>query len=160
MAALTVNYRTPAEIMALAGEVLARIDPDLEPPRSVRESGFAPRRETASAGRFARRLGELVLQEAETVGDGRLAVIVPTGVADRLAAAVVGVLPDAAYGIDPDLERRAVVLTVRQAKGLEFDTVVVADPDAIVADGPRGNGDLYVAFTRATRRLAVLAVEP
>ena len=49
-----------------------------------------------------------------------------------------------------------VVLTVRQAKGLEFDAVVVADPDGIVAESPRGANDLYVALTRATQRLTVL----
>ena len=48
------------------------------------------------------------------------------------------------------------VLTVRQAKGLEFDAVIVVDPDGIVAESPRGRSDLYVALTRATQRLGVL----
>jgi ATP-dependent exoDNAse (exonuclease V) beta subunit len=49
-----------------------------------------------------------------------------------------------------------VVLTVRQAKGLEFDTVVVSDPGKILSESPRGLGDLYVALTRATQRAGVL----
>jgi hypothetical protein len=49
-----------------------------------------------------------------------------------------------------------VVLTVRQAKGLEFDSVLVADPAMILAESPRGLGDLYVALTRATRRAGVV----
>ena len=49
-----------------------------------------------------------------------------------------------------------VVLTVRQAKGLEFDTVLVVDPGEIMAESPRGRNDLYVALTRATRRLGVV----
>ena len=49
-----------------------------------------------------------------------------------------------------------VVLSVRQAKGLEFDTVLVVEPEEIVAGSPRGLGDLYVALTRATRRLGVV----
>ena len=57
---------------------------------------------------------------------------------------------------DPDLERPVVVLTVRQAKGLEFDSVLVADPAGILAGSPRGLGDLYVALTRATRRAGVV----
>ena len=156
LAELTVNYRTPAEVMGLAAQVLARIDPALVPPRSVRESGVEPWRERVFPERFAERLGELAARESELLGDGRLAVIVPTGRAGELAAAVLAALPEAGHGEEPDLERRAVVLTVPQAKGLEFDTVIVADPHRIVADAPRGNRDLYVAVTRATHRLGLL----
>ncbi|WP_345711827.1 ATP-binding domain-containing protein, partial [Kineococcus glutinatus] len=53
---------------------------------------------------------------------------------------------------------RISVLSPRAAKGLEFDHVVVADPDAITAQGPRGHHDLYVALTRATRTLTLLPV--
>lgn len=158
MAELTVNYRTPTEAMTVAAKVLARIDPTLEPPRSVRESGIEPWEVTVPAPELAARLGELARREAELVGDGRLAVIVPADDADELAAAVVAALPDAAYGADPDLERQTVVLTVRQAKGLEFDTVIVVDPDAVAADPRRGNSDLYVALTRTTNRLGMIKV--
>ena len=48
------------------------------------------------------------------------------------------------------------MLTVRQAKGLEFDTVLVVDPGLILAESPRGRSDLYVALTRATQRLGVV----
>lgn len=53
-----------------------------------------------------------------------------------------------------------VVLSVRQAKGLEFDSVLIADPAAILTDSPRGRNDLYVALTRATQRLGVLHPGP
>ena len=49
------------------------------------------------------------------------------------------------------------VLGVRQIKGLEFDSVLIADPAAIMA-APRGRNALYVAMTRATKRLALLEV--
>jgi DNA helicase IV len=159
LAQLTVNYRTPAEVMAVAAKVLARINPALEPPRSVRESGIEPWRESVPAAQLAARLGEVAAREAEAVGEGRLAVIVPADRAARLAEAVLAAVPDAAYGPDPDLECRTVVLTVRQAKGLEFDTVLVVDPDAIAADPARGDSDLYVALTRVTRRLAILEAD-
>ena len=55
---------------------------------------------------------------------------------------------------------RVVVLPVSQAKGLEFDSVVVVEPARIVAASPRGRNDLYVALTRATQRLGVLHSEP
>ena len=65
-------------------------------------------------------------------------------------------MPEAAVGEQPELESRVAVLTVRQAKGLEFDSVLVVDPQAIVAESPRGLSDLYVALTRATQRLGIL----
>ena len=48
------------------------------------------------------------------------------------------------------------LLTVKQAKGLEFDGVIVVDPERIVEESPRGANDLYVALTRATQRLGIL----
>ena len=156
VAELTVNYRTPKEIMDVAAEVLRRIDPDARPPRSVRESGLPPRRESAPADGFAERLGELAREQDAAVGEGKLAVIVPAARAEELTAAVAELLPEASCGPEPDLERRTVVLTARQSKGLEFDTVVLADPEAVAAAGSRGENDLYVALTRATRQLVIL----
>jgi DNA helicase IV len=153
---LTVNYRTPAEIMAVAADVLASIDPELELPRSVRESGAEPWRLRVPSADLAGRLPELVAAEAAEVGDGRLAMIVPTTRLDELAGAVAATVPGAAVGEDPDLTATVVVLTVRQAKGLEFDAVLVVDPDGILAEGSHGRNDLYVALTRATQRLGVV----
>ncbi|MEO3779659.1 ATP-binding domain-containing protein [Micromonospora sp. B11E3] len=153
---LTVSYRTPAEIMAVAAGVLAEIDPHLRPPRSVRESGVPPWERTLPADRLAAELTDAAVAEAAALTDGRLGVIVPAGRVDELGAAVVAALPEAAIGEHPELESRVVVLTVGQAKGLEFDSVLVADPERIVAESPRGHSDLYVALTRATQRLGVL----
>jgi DNA helicase IV len=157
-AELTVNYRTPREIMDLAAETLQRINPDSRPPRSVRESGAEPRQETVAADGLAARLAEIALEQDAALGEGRLAVIVPDGRAPELAGVVGRTLPDVASGEEPDLEHRTVVLTARQAKGLEFDSVVLVDPDGIAEEGPRGLNDLYVALTRATKTLVVLRV--
>ncbi|MEV0722292.1 AAA family ATPase [Micromonospora purpureochromogenes] len=157
---LTVSYRTPAEIMAVAAEVLAEIDPALRPPRSVRAGGVPPWDRAVDAAGLAGELVAATTREAAGLDDGRLGVIVPAGRADELAAAVVEALPEAAVGEQPELESRVVVLTVGQAKGLEFDSVLVVDPEAIVAESPRGRSDLYVALTRATQRLGVLRPTP
>jgi DNA helicase IV len=157
-AELTVNYRTPREIMDLAAETLLRINPDSRPPRSVRESGAEPRQETVAAEGLAARLSEIAREQDAAVGEGRLAVIVPDGRAPQLAGVVGAALPDVASGEEPDLEHRTVVLTARQAKGLEFDAVVLVDPEGIADEGPRGLNDLYVALTRATKTLVVLRV--
>jgi hypothetical protein len=176
LAELTVNYRTPAEIMALAARVLTEIDPACTPPHSVRETGVEPWLRGVPPDRLAERLVEVVRREAVEVGGGRLGILVPTGGLRELGRAITDALPEAAVGGQPDpddrvaddrvaagavadgriVDSRVVMLTVRQAKGLEFDSVVVVDPGRIVAESARGHGDLYVALTRPTRRLGVL----
>ncbi|GAA0332841.1 AAA family ATPase [Actinoallomurus spadix] len=160
LAQLTVNYRTPAEIMAVAAGLLAALDPGLRPPRSVRETGVPPWRLSTAPEDLPGILAERAAREAAALGDGRLAVIVPETRLTELAGAVAAAVPELAYGADPDLERRVVMLTVRQAKGLEFDSVLIADPAAILAASPRGRNDLYVALTRATQRLGILHPGP
>lgn len=156
LAELTVSYRTPAEIMAVAADVLARIDPELRPPRSVRSTGVEPVERTVAPDRLATEVVDVARREVADLADGRLGVIVPAGRVDELGAAVTGALPEAAVGEHPELESQVVVLTVAQAKGLEFDSVLLVDPASIVAESPRGESDLYVALTRATQRLTTL----
>jgi superfamily I DNA/RNA helicase len=125
----------------------------------VRATGEPPRAVAVEPAELASRLAALVRDEAAAVGDGRLGVIVPAGLAGELGR-VVAEVSDAVLGDEPDLDARVAVLTVRQAKGLEFDSVLVVDPARIFAESPRGRNDLYVALTRATRRLVVLHPGP
>jgi DNA helicase IV len=160
LAPLTVNYRTPAEIMAVAADVLAAIDPDLQLPRSVRESGRRPWRQETSTENLAGTVAEAAVHLAAEAGEGKLAVIVPSSRLTELGQVVSDVLPDTALGADPDLTSPVVVLTVRQAKGLEFDCVLIADPAGLLAESPRGLNDLYVALTRATQQVGVIHCGP
>jgi DNA helicase IV len=159
---LTVNYRTPAEIMTVAADVAAAIGPLAENdlPRSVRESGLPPWHRQVPAGELAKQAGAAAQREADAVGEGRVAVIVPAGRLAEYGAAVAEAVPGASAGAQAELENTVVVLSVRQAKGLEFDSVLIAEPDAILAESPRGASDLYVALTRATQRLGVLHAAP
>ncbi|MFI9063971.1 HelD family protein [Streptomyces sp. NPDC053429] len=139
---LGVNYRTPAEIMDVASAVLRARHPGFEPPRSVRSTGVRP---------WARAADDLPAAVAEAVragtpAEGRLAVIAPRRLHEALAAA----LPGVRAGAEPDLTHAVVLLDPRQAKGLEFDTVLVVEPADIAPS------DLYVALTRATQSLGVL----
>ncbi len=144
---LTVNYRNPAEIAQLADRVLAAIDVDITPPRSVRHTGVLPRCVQVRA--LAEQLPALVGEEVAAVGNGRVAVLGP----DAKVAELRTLLPAASDG---DLDAAVTVLTVAQVKGLEFDAVVLVDPAAILAESPRGLNDLYVALTRTTHRLCIV----
>ncbi|RMI28627.1 DUF2075 domain-containing protein [Nocardia stercoris] len=129
---LTVNYRTPAEIMAVAGAVLAEFAPGVRPPESVRACGVQPWSRQVADDEIADAVAEFVRDEAGR--EGTSVVIGPPDVPGAVSAA--------------------------QTKGLEFDAVLVVDPDRILADGPRGAAELYVALTRATQRLGVLHRRP
>ena len=161
VAGLTVNYRTPAEIMAVAADVLAAVAADLQPPRSVREAGTAPWRLRLDPAELAARLPEVVAEEAAAVGDGKLAVVVPAERARPLGRPLVEALPAATAAQGPAvLDAPVAVLTVTQAKGLEFDAVVVVEPAEILGGSSRGGNDLYVALTRTTQRLGVVHSGP
>ena len=144
---LHVNYRTPTEIAALAREVLAAAghDPD-EAPEAVRSSGEAPRHLAANdlPAAAAAEVRRLTSEHGGTVGV-------------LAEPAAVATLEEAVATEAGDEADRVRVLDVRSAKGLEFDDVVVMDPDAIVAASSVGTHQLYVAITRATRRLTLVA---
>ncbi|MEV6772995.1 ATP-binding domain-containing protein [Nocardia sp. NPDC051030] len=139
---LTVNYRTPAEIMEVAADVLAEIDPGASIPRSVRDSGFRPAAHRVPKSELADQVKRLVTDEAEH--PGTTAVIAPHDLAAELSH------------LTGDSVR---VLTVHDVKGLEFDAVILVEPQQILTESPRGLNDLYVALTRATQRLNVAHTE-
>ncbi|MER5389110.1 ATP-binding domain-containing protein [Saccharopolyspora sp. NPDC002686] len=155
MVELTVNYRTPAEIMDIAADVLSEMDTDLEAPTSVRTSGHQPWARRVDD--LAAELPEAVSAELREVADGRLAVLMPPQVLAGIGPQLADALPEAAIGTRADdLDAPVALLTVEQAKGLEFDAVLVVEPTAIAEESERGLNDLYVALTRATQRLGVL----
>ncbi|WP_410666782.1 RNA polymerase recycling motor ATPase HelR [Amycolatopsis sp. cmx-4-68] len=129
---LTVNYRTPAEIMAVAGALLTTFAPDVRPPESVRACGVRPWSRRVTDDDLPAAVEEFARDEAGR--EGTSVVIGPPG--------VLGTIPPSA------------------AKGLEFDAVLVVEPERILAEGPRGAAELYVALTRATQRLGVLHRDP
>ncbi|RAG83899.1 helicase [Streptacidiphilus pinicola] len=145
---LDVNYRTPSEIMDAAAAVHRASDPSFTPPRSVRSTGVRPWAREVDApdelpAALAKAVGELASPER------RLAVIAPASLLDALTPA----LPEAASGAAPDLTSPVVLLAPGQAKGLEFDSVLVVEPAGF------GANELYVALTRATQSLGVLHTE-
>jgi hypothetical protein len=153
---LTVNYRTPAEIMDVANRLLPAAAPGVEPARPVRSTGahpevlaVAPSELVQSAARAAR--------QSSTRG-GTVAVIAPVELHEALAAALAdrGAVADDVEAIDAPIA----VLTGLDSKGLEFDHVIVVEPARLVAGDRSGLRLLYVVLTRATRRLVVVHAEP
>jgi len=153
---LTVNYRTPSEIMAVAADVLASVSPDERPPDSVRSEGTGPVAVHLPASGLPDGVAAQAAADLAELGGpdgGRLAIIAPDALIPALAEAV----PAAVPGDRPEsLDAAAALLTVSQAKGLEFDRVIVTDPAGLLSQSQNGGHDLYVAITRATHRLTVL----
>ncbi|GAB19007.1 hypothetical protein GOEFS_073_00270 [Gordonia effusa NBRC 100432] len=140
---LTVNYRTPAEIMEYATEVLADISTSLHAPTSLRSNGIKPLARKVDA---AQRISTAIEIALESDWPGLTAVIVPDALLDDARAALDAV-PDS-----PEIKVHSVV----ECKGLEFDNIIVVEPAELITESPRGNNDLYVALTRATQRLVVV----
>ncbi|GAA2968960.1 DNA helicase IV [Actinokineospora diospyrosa] len=150
---LSVNYRTPAEIMAVASDVLAALKTGLVPPSSVRETGVEPWSRRVAHTDLPGTVADLAAEDHP----GTVAVLVPAALVEEVGQTVLARMPDAAVGERLELESRVVVLTVRQSKGLEFDGVLVVEPAAIVDESERGLNDLYVALTRATQWVGVVS---
>lgn len=156
-AELSVNYRTPSEVMDLAARVLEAATPGLAPPASVRSAGVDPLMTAVTADVLARKVATVAAAELEAVGEGKVAVICPTSYLDELRAAFPA-LPEGAGVLDVPIA----LLSVDQAKGLEFDAVVLVEPAAVIAEGTAATGRraLYVAMTRTTTRLHIVHAQP
>jgi DNA helicase IV len=160
LAELTVNYRTPEQVMDLAAAVLAAGGSSVQAPTSARVGRYEPEF-TAVQDALGASLAEIVEQEWRRAGDGTVAVITPRSGHRAAAAAIARALPEGVVTADSDaLGSPVSVLTVAGAKGLEFDNVVVVEPSRIVSESPRGLNDLYVALTRPTQRLHVVHAQP
>ncbi|QGN47926.1 AAA family ATPase [Micromonospora sp. WMMC415] len=128
LATLSINYRTPTEVMAEAEPVIRAVLPDANVPRSIRDSGVPVVRGSVSD------LGSILDNWLAAHADG--------------IACVIG---------DPTVRATSRVrsLSPELSKGLEFDLVVLVDPEAF-GTGIEGAVDRYVAMTRATQQLVVL----
>jgi DNA helicase IV len=140
-------YRVPAEIMELALPLLDEIAPEVEAPIAYRTGGDPPRLLRVGEGELL----ETALGETARLAplEGLLAVIAPPALAASLP-----------HG-HAFSELEVPVLTAREAKGLEFDHVVVVEPAAIAEEaGEQGLRELYVALTRPTKTLVVVHARP
>jgi DNA helicase IV len=151
---LVVAYRVPSEIMELALPLLPRIAPHARPPEAYRRGGEAPR--LIPDMDVARRAAE----EAVVLdgGEGSVAIVAPLALVAAIRELLTRAQVDVEGSTVDDLGPAVRVLDAREAKGLEFDHVVLAEPAAIVeeVEGVQGWRHLYVALTRATKTLTVV----
>jgi DNA helicase IV len=157
---LTVNYRTPSQIAEAAVRMANAAGLVVSAPKAVREGRWSPVIDEVDPGQVVSRLVEVLPEELEALDGGLLAVIADGHLLPEATAAL-----RAEYGRRigtgaGSYEQDIVVISPREAKGLEFDGVVVLEPATMLNHEHGKVGDLYVAMTRATQRLRLIASDP
>jgi DNA helicase IV len=153
---LTVNYRTPRQIVEEAGRFAEAAGLAVTETHAVRDGDpvehVTVRRSDVLAEIVAR-----VTEERARIGTGTMGVIVPDADVAAVRTALAGRTGDV-RSLGSPRPGSVTVLTGAEAKGLEFDGVLLVDPDGVGADAARAAAAVYVAMTRPTRRLVVIAV--
>jgi UvrD-like helicase family protein len=156
---LSTNYRNSSEIYGYAAAYAERVGLDADLPAAVRSTGVPPREVPAGddvAAAVRAELSTIAGQVRGTVG-----IVVPFARQAEVAGWLASwpeFAADAPHATVPAAagDDRIVVLTGIDTKGLEFDGIVVVDPDAIEAESPTGRATLYVVLTRATQLLTLV----
>jgi DNA helicase IV len=155
---LTVGFRVPAVVVALANRLLPALGVDVPEAVSLRSDGDLAIIGVAEASDLDAET--LVEVAAALAHEGSVAVIAADAAVDRLrghltAAGVHHATPD-----DVETGARVTVVPATLVKGLEYDHVIVHEPADIVAAEPKGLNRLYVVMTRAVSRLSVVHAKP
>jgi DNA helicase IV len=141
---LSTNYRNSQEIFTLAAHYAQAVIPGVDLPQAVRATGVDPVVSEVDPGGLAPAVRDAMSELTELL-EGTVAVVVPAGWED-----------DVAGWLGARDETRVPVLGALETKGLEFDGIVLVEPDRIVSESPAGPRTLYVVLTRATQRLHVI----
>ena len=151
---LTVNYRTPAQVSEVAEAVALAHGVGITRSRAVREGEWPVFIELGAD------LVDITVAAAEAdreLGQGTIAIIATPDRVESMTADLLAALgPE--IGVGPaGLAKPIALLTPQESKGLEFDAVIVVEPQEVIDEHSRGAAALYVAMTRATQRLHVVA---
>jgi DNA helicase IV len=152
---LTTGFRLPTAVVELANRLLATLDVEVPPSRSLRGHGQLRIERVAELPDATVAAVRAALRQP-----GSVAVIGADGTLAGLAAALVAAGVPISTGDGPDSGARVTVLPATLAKGLEYDHVIVVEPAEIVAAEARGPHRLYVVLTRAVSRLDILHTLP
>ncbi|MHA7177170.1 HelD family protein [Arthrobacter sp. Sr24] len=157
---LTVNYRTPMQIAEAAVRMANAAGQVVSAPKAVRDGEWEPLVDYVSAGEVVAQVVAAMPEETAAVGGGLVAVIAPPSMVAETTAALRAVYGSRIGHGAGSLEQDIVVIDPHEAKGLEFDGVVIVEPAALLAGANGRVGDLYVAMTRPTQRLRLITSEP
>jgi DNA helicase IV len=164
---LELGYRVPKPILDVANRLLPGAAPGVRPSRSVRLDGAAPTFVAATdAADLAAEVVRVVQEQAATWGS--VGVVVPETMADRIGAALAVAGVTFGDGRRGGLTDVVTLLLPPEAKGLEFDAVVVVEPAGFLAGGDveselgrqLGGRLLYIALTRAVQELTIVHAAP
>ena len=157
---LTVGYRLPQPTMDVASRVLAGTQYESTIPNAVREHGEEPKFiKVETPARLLGSITALVRSELDESDSGTLAVITPEQyvkpLSESFKASSIG------HGLVDDgaLPSQVTIVPVDLVKGLEIDIAIVVEPSEILNSATNGERSLYVALTRATRRLIIIHAE-
>ncbi len=146
---LTVNYRTPREISDLAYRLCDTDDLDLEPTVAIRSTGVYPMVAEVRE-QLVEALTSAAVNEAAAIEEGLVGVILPGGAPQEATERILAGCSGVPEGV------RVEVLRIDDAKGLEFDSVIVGSPTRLLSEPQAAKAALFTAATRATRRLTLL----
>ncbi|MFI7543666.1 HelD family protein [Actinoplanes sp. NPDC049599] len=155
---LTVGFRVPAVVVALANRLLPALGVDVPEAVSLRRDGDLAIVGVPTASDVDAAM--LVEVTAALEHEGSVAVIAADAAVGRLTAHLAAAGLRTATPDDVETEARVTVVPATIVKGLEYDHVIVIEPAEIVAAEPRGLHRLYVVLTRAVSRLSVVHAEP
>lgn len=167
---LSVGYRLPAPICDYVSDLLAEIAPDVKMPVAVQQDGVAPRVVGGGDDRDGRDdrddrdlFGLAIDAVKDELAQDSVETLVVVVADDQLADCVAALEEagiDCATAYSGALLKQVSVLPVRFIKGIEVDVAIVLEPRALLEQSGRGRQGLYVALTRAIRRLVVVQTEP
>ncbi|GAA4250855.1 AAA family ATPase [Dactylosporangium darangshiense] len=155
VAGLRYGYRVPRQVYELAAKLLPLAAPGVEPATIVRDGPADPGIHVVEAGERAGRVAQIARDHLEA--QRFVGIVCPAACRAELEFALAA--NDLPWGRadQGELDRALNLVSPQEAKGLEFDAVVVVEPEAIVAEDPRGHRLLFVALTRTIRYLDVVA---
>ncbi|MEE2569529.1 AAA family ATPase [Pseudarthrobacter sp. J64] len=157
MEELTVNYRTPSQIAEAAVRMANAAGLVVSAPKAVREGQWSPVIDRVAPEAITDRLLEVLPEELEMLDGGLLAVIAEGGLLEQATAALRSVYGKRLGTGAGSYEQDIVAISPREAKGLEFDGVIILEPSDLLNQEHGRVGDLYVAMTRPTQRLRLIA---
>ncbi len=156
---LALGYRSPAQVLELANRLLPEVAPNVRPTVAIREGHSSP---TFQAATSANDIPGMVTLEAEllTARYRSVAVIVPESLANVVTEEIIAAGLPMGDALMDGLESPLTVVRARDARGLEFDAVIVVEPSEVIRDAAYGLRLLYVAITRPTQHLSIIYYKP